>query len=195
MIVVSAVVEGDLDEAVAIRLIRAAGHIPGTVYGKQGLGYIKKKIRNFNQAAQHFHYLVLVDFKDTHLPCPPAVIPLWLPKRSPKMSFRLAVRKLESWIIADRSGLSTFLGIHVDRVPLVPEQVSDPKQFLVNLARSSRISRVRSAFVPESGSTAQVGKLYTSELMRFVKQIWDPHVARRNAPSLDRCMGSLEGLA
>jgi hypothetical protein len=48
--------------------------------------------------------------------------------------------------------------------------------------------------VPESGSTAQVGRLYLSEMRRFVIEVWDAQEARENAPSLNKCLISLEEL-
>ncbi len=79
MAVVNSLVEGDMDEAAAIRIIEAAGHTHGTCFGKKGCGYIEKKIQKFNLTAHHIHYLALVDFMDTKLSCPPEVISRWLP--------------------------------------------------------------------------------------------------------------------
>jgi len=66
-------VEGNLDEAVVIRIIEATGHIPGACYGKKGSGYIRNKIQSFNQTARSIYYLALIDFMDTRLSCPPEV--------------------------------------------------------------------------------------------------------------------------
>jgi hypothetical protein len=74
------------------------------------------------------------------------------------------------------------------------EQLEDPKQELINIARHSRRKQIRSAVVPEAGSTAQVGKLYVSEMMRFIETRWDIQIARTNAPSLNQCLLALEAL-
>ena len=194
MKVVNALVEGDMDEAAVKRIIEAAGHLPGTVYGKRGYGYIREKIGGFNLASQGAHYIALVDFMDTRLSCPPEVISNWLSNRLPNMLFRVVVRELESWLLADRQNLAKFLHIDVAKVPVSPELVHDPKQALVNLARRSRSKRVREALVPQVGSTATVGKLYKSEMISFIQEHWNIVTARGNAPSLDRCLMELERL-
>lgn len=192
MIVVNALVEGRMDEAVAKRIIEAAGHLPGTVYGRKGVDYLKEKLQGFNKASEGTHYLVLVDLMDTKLSCPPKVVALWLPNRSSSMLFRIVVREVESWILADRENIASFLKISITRVPSRPEEIPDPKRALVNLARKSKSVRLRSALIPDKKSTAQVGKLYTSEMTRFIENRWEIESARRNAPSLDRCLKKLK---
>lgn len=194
MAIIHALVEGNLDEAAAFKIIKVSGHTPGTCYGKRGSGYIRSKIQSFNQTARSTYYLALVDFMDTRLSCPPEVITSWLPNRQSKMLFSVVVREIESWLLADRDNLAEFLKIRIDRIPANPEQVYDPKLELINLARRSISPRVRSALVPEIGSTAQVGKLYDSEMRIFIDTLWDIKSARTCAPSLDRCLRRLESL-
>lgn len=194
MAVIHMIVEGLLDEAVANRIIVATNHTPGHCYPKKGFTYIKDKIRDFNKSAITINYLALVDFMDTGLPCPGAVITTWLPYRQPKMLFRVVVREIESWLLADRENIARFLQIATTKVPDRPEEIENPKQFLINLARTSRSKRVRAALVPDERSTATEGRLYTSELSQFVNQHWDPANACRNAPSLERCYKRLQAL-
>lgn len=49
---VSILVEGVVDEAVAARLVELSGHQVGSSLGKQGIGYIRKRIAAFNRAAR-----------------------------------------------------------------------------------------------------------------------------------------------
>lgn len=177
-----------MDEVLANRLIEYAGCVPGTTYGKKGCGYIKKKVGGFNQAAENINYLTLVAFMDTGLSCPPEILSNWLPYPKPGMLLRAVVNELESWLLADRSSLAQFLKINIERIPLDPEAADDPKQTLVNLARKSRSSKIRSALVPDHGSTSSVGKLYPTEMMKYIQDIWDINLAREIAPSLDRCL-------
>jgi hypothetical protein len=194
MSIINTLVEGDLDEAAAWKLVTASHHTPGVCYGKHGWGYIRNKIQGFNQAARALHCLALVDFMDTGLPCAPEVVNQWLPYREPRMLFRVVVRELESWLIADRVNLADFLRVNVSVIPPTPEQLVDPKRELINIARRSTYSRIRSALVPDPRSTAQVGKLYVSEMTQFIEERWDIATARSNAPSLDRCLAALEAL-
>lgn len=181
-----------MDEAAAFKLINAAGHSPGVCYGKKGCGYIKTKIQGFNRAAQSTCYLTLVDLMDTEFSCPPEGIAAWVPRLDPNMLFRVVVPELESWLLADRRNIADFLSVSLVRIPENPEEIQNPKRELVNIARRSRNPRVRRSLVPDSGSTAQVGKLYVSEMNAFINSLWDPNIARRIAPSLDRCLNKLE---
>ena len=194
MALVNMLVEGTLDEEVARRILSHTQHTPGVCYGKRGYGYIKEKLPGFNQAAQSVCYLALVDFMDTGHNCPSEAVAQWLPNPRPRMIFRLVVRELESWLLADRDGLATFLHIRTAAISSNPEQLTDPKREIVNLARRSRSSAIRSAFVPENGSTAQVGRLYQSSMLDFIQTQWNISQARTAAPSLDRCILRLSGL-
>lgn len=194
MSIINYLVEGDIDEAVAVKIIQTAGHTSGVCYGKRGHGYIRAKIQGFNRSVQQVPCLALVDFMDTGLDCAVEVLTRWLPHRHANMFFRIVIREIESWLLADSVNLARFLGINKDRVPTNPEQINDPKLTLVNLARHSKIGKVRTALVPEQGSTAQVGKLYTSEVNKFVRESWNVEAARLNSPSLDMCVRRLEAL-
>ena len=187
-------VEGPLDEAAAAKIIQSTGQEPGDCYGKKGCAVIRDNFKKFNGAARVSPYLAMVDSMDTGLPCPPLIVTTWLPQRNPQMLFRVVVRELESWLLADRESIADFLKISVVKVPLNPEILPDPKQQLVNLARKSRSKSIRDALVPAKGSTAQVGKLYTSEITNFILNYWNPTQARSASPSLDSCLTRLTEL-
>lgn len=187
-------VEGVLDEVVGRRIVADLGGVPGVVYGKRGFGYIRSKIAGFNRGAVHVPMLALVDFMDTRAECPPSAAREWLPKPEAKMVFRLAVPEIEGWLLADRKGVASFLGVPIDKVPLDPEGLSDPKQTLVNLARRSRRNTLREALVPHPGTSAVEGPRYTSELAKFVSNDWDLEAAREVSPSLRTCLERLGGV-
>ncbi len=52
-VIITAAVEGIVDEAVARRLIVHVGGSVGSVYGKSGKTDLRKKIKGYNKAAQH----------------------------------------------------------------------------------------------------------------------------------------------
>ncbi|MCG3199434.1 MAG: hypothetical protein GHCLOJNM_03949 [bacterium] len=191
---INLLVEGYVDETVAARLVELSGHQVGSSLGKQGIGYIRKRLAAFNRAARGGVYLALVDFMDTGMACPPQVVQSWLPDRHPNMILRLAVREVESWLLADREGAARFLAIPIREIPGDPEGIADPKRFLVELARKSKKRGVAEALAPAGGSSAQVGKLYSSELSLFAQESWDPRRARERSPSLDACLKALESL-
>lgn len=193
-VIISATVEGIVDEAVVKRLIAHAGAEPGTVYGKKGKQDLRKTVRRYNEAARHAPWLVLVDL-DADADCAPPFRDQWLPTPAPRMCFRVAVRAVEAWLLADAEALAQFLGVARSRVPAQPETVPDPKQTMVNLARASRRREVRVDMVPGDGSGRQVGPAYTSRMIEFVEKHWRPAVAAKSADSLNRAIRSLKLLA
>ena len=185
-------VEGNLDEAVGRRIVEHTGGVVTETYGKKGAGYIENKITGFNQLAQGTTILALVDLMDTRSECPVEVIEDWLPQPNENMIFRLVVREIESWIMADRAGVARFLGVRKQDIPARPERVKDPKRRLVNVARNSRFSRIKRLLVPAPSSTATEGPAYTSEMQQFVRDRWDLERATERAPSLRRCVRAIQ---
>jgi len=84
------------------------------------------------------------------------------------MYFRVVVRAVEAWLLADRERLSALLSIPSTRIPREPEAVVDPKRIIVELAMHSRQWAVREDMVPRPGSGRAVGPAYTSRLIEFV---------------------------
>src|SRR5262249_45959248 len=100
------------------------------------------------------------------------------------------------WLLADKENLADFLNVSVTKIPTDPEGLKDPKLTLVNLARASRSRSIREALVPAPGSaTAKEGRLYTSEMIRFIQERWDIATARVNSESLNKCCNRLEEMA
>ncbi|NGZ82888.1 DUF4276 family protein [Duganella aceris] len=187
-------VEGYVDATVASRLLAHCDHETGTTYGKQGWNYIAQKINAFDKSLGASGLLTLVDFMDTGAACPGALVQEWLPRPAAAHIFRLVVREIESWILADRRGVADFLGISIVKIPSNPEMIADPKQAMINLARGARSKALREAMVPRSGQAASEGPLYSTELARFIIDHWDPEVAQENSPSLARCIVRLNQL-
>lgn len=185
---VHCLVEGFVDEAVARRLLAISGHQAGVTYGIKGWTYIAQKASDFDRACVNQGLLTLVDFMDTGETCPPAVVRSWVPHRSRLHVFRVVENEIEAWILADREGVAKFLGVALSKIPLTPEKLADPKQYLINVARSSRQRAIREGLVPQQGYSASEGPLYSSEISRFVATDWDAENARRYAPSLDKCL-------
>jgi hypothetical protein len=183
-------VEGDLDEWVARRLVAHVGASCGPVYGKKGISHLRERIQGYNHAAHTRPWLVLVDLDRAD--CPPALRNDWLPHPAPRMCFRIAVRAIEAWLLADRSSLAQFLGVSTSRIPRTPEELPDPKQFLINLASQSRKRAIREGLVPGQGQ--RIGPAYNSYLIEFVRDVWNVTRAASNAPSLQRALHCLQRL-
>lgn len=189
--IISSTVEGIVDEAVVIRLISAVGGIPGPVYGKKGKAHVLSKIEGYNNAAHHRPWLVLVDL-DHEFECAPLFCDHWLPKRAQQMCFRVAVREVEAWLLADQVGIARFLKVAQTNVPHNPDGLSDPKRAMINMARHSRSRVICEDMVPREGSGRLVGPAYTSRLMEFIGGAWSPEEAMNVSDSLHRCVKCLK---
>lgn len=196
MVVISAAVEGLIDEAVVKRLITEVGATVGPVYGKQGKKVLRAGINGYNNAARHRPWIVLVDL-DQEADCAPNLCRAWISQKSPKLCFRVAVREVEAWLLSDRESIARFLSVPVSRVPIDPESELNPKQTMVNLAAKSKRKSIREDMVPRPGSGRSVGPAYTSRLVEFIQSpeaLWRPNHAANHSQSLQRCMRCLEQL-
>jgi hypothetical protein len=188
-VVLTAGVEGIVDEVLLRRLCRSLHVKVGQVYGRGGKSYLLSRIAGYNYSAQFRHWLVLVDL-DSDAECVPKVLPQWLPNPSRLMSLRVAVRQLESWLLADPERIASYLSVPVGRIPSYPDTIPDPKRFIVELARTSRRRAIREDIAPMSGSGQSTGPAYTSRMIEFIQDKnmgWRPEEAIRNSNSLDRC--------
>ena len=79
-------------------------------------------------------------------------------------------------------------------MPDNPDDLDDPKQELINLARRSRRRGIRNEIVPREGSGRVVGPLYTTRMIEFIQDEiggWRPGRALRVSGSLARCIARL----
>jgi hypothetical protein len=190
---ISAAVEGDVDEAVVRKLLAFVHASIGDVFGKQGKSFLRKRIAGYNYAAQHRPWVILVDL-DNDFDCAPLLRSAWLAQPAPYLCFRVAVREVEAWLLADREKIAHFLGVALSKIPLQPESLPDPKTTMVNLAKASRRRDIRQDMVPRPESGRQVGPAYSSRLIEFVSNHWQPDRASEQARSLKRAIHCLEAL-
>jgi len=189
-IVIQAAVEGPVDEVVLGRVVRESGGVLGVVYGRNGKAHLRQRIYGYNNAAAHYPWIVLVDL-DNDAECAPPLREKWLPKPAQHMCFRIAVREVETWLLADREAIARFLGVGLLAIPDSPELLYDPKQMMVTLAGRSRRRNIREDMVPRRGSGRKVGPAYTSRLIEFAGNLWTPSTAALNSDSLRRCLARI----
>jgi len=193
---VSGAVEGLLDEAVLRVLLAHVGLEAGPMYGKRGKAFLRDKINGWNNGARFVPWVVLVDL-DREFDCAPPLTTAWLPRPAAGMRFRVAVRAIESWLLADRDAVRRFLGVRGAAVPPSPDTLADPKGSLVSIASRSRYRNIREGLVPRPGSGRREGPEYTSRLIEFATSAdsgWRPDEAARSSESLRRCLAALRGL-
>ena len=191
---VALLVEGNLDDTVARKIAQFSGHNPTVTYGRRGFGYVRTSIGAFNNTAAGTPLFAIADSMDMPEPCPPVTIVALLPNPHPNTRFRLAVREIESWLLADHINIARFLGVPQSRIPPLPDTILDPKQELIALARTSSKPAVIRLLVPKPGHRGTEGPGYTSELQSFVTHHWDIAAAQARSPSLHRCVLALSTL-
>ena len=193
MAFVTIAVEGNHDEAVALRICNSASVDSGTVYVAGGKSRLDSRLSGYNNAARFSPWFVLRDLNGD-ASCPAELRDTLLPARSPQMLLRIPVRAVEAWLMADRAALSTFLRVPVGSVPPDPESIARPKRSLVDIARQSRNPAIVEDFVPRPGTGREVGPGYTARVIDFVTRTWDPDRAAASAESLRKCLHTLRSL-
>ena len=184
--------EDALTESLISKILRTIPiqYATRTVYNRGGNGYLRQIINGLNNAARGTPFLVGTDLDEYE--CPPALISDWLTQaKHHNLLVRVAVREAEAWVLADRDCFANFLGINVSRVPEDVESLPNPKEALIQLARTSRRRQLRDDICPPLKSTRRVGPNYNARLGSFVSGSWDPTVARLNSGSLDRTINRL----
>jgi hypothetical protein len=109
------------------------------------------------------------------------------------MLFRIVVRAIEAWLLADTAAFSDFFSVAITRLPEKPDHLIDPKRRLVEIVAASTSPSIRRAMLPGKGRR-NVGPGYTATVIEFTMAHWDIPRARQASPSLDRCVEALAAL-
>lgn len=177
------VAEDQLGLAIGRKLI--AGEKSLTIYREEnghGFGVLKRKTPNFQKMGRHMPVLMLTDLDKW--PCASTLIEEWLGEQpNSGFLFRVCVRTVEAWLMADRAAVADLLRIPEANIPLQPDMLPNPKAQLIQLAKRAP-KRVRSALSPIG--TATIGPEYNEMLSDFVEKKWNPIVAAKVSPSLAR---------
>ncbi len=185
--------EDELSEAVAERLVHASSNpwIISVRIRKNGYGYLKSKLSELLKTAKKVPVFLLTDLDLAQ--CAPSLIKDWIGERPipDGMLFRVVVREIESWLLADVEGLSVFLGIPKDRFPEHPETSLDPKQLLLNIVRRYGSRTIKTELLPARNARAGIGIGYNATLTAFVRNEWNPQRAATRSDSLARTMRRL----
>ncbi len=195
MLSITLAVEDVLSERVILRMLTQVRRDLSVtaILGSRGNAYLRGIARGLNKAAQGSGFFLLTD-QDNAEHCPIDIITEWLggDERHANFLFRVAVFELEGWLLADRGAMAEFLSVPLARLPEHADKIADPKQFLVNLARSSNRSNIRDDLVPKPRGTAKVGPNYNGRLAEFIEECWSCKRARNNSASLRRAVQRLE---
>lgn len=185
-------VEDSLSEGVLRRLFKetARPFDVSACYSRGGFGYLKSKASGFNNAAKAVPFVLFTDLD--RYDCAPSLIADWLPHGCHRnLVFRVAVREVEAWLLADRQGLAGYFRVNQVRVPRDPESLIDAKAAVVALARRSTIRAYREDVVPQRRTTVNQGPNYNARLLDFVNQRWNVQAAASVSDSLRRTVDCL----
>jgi hypothetical protein len=182
---INLLVEGATDEMVAKKLLSYIGLELGTCYGRQGKGYIEKNIRGFaNAAVKPYPTLCLIDLDDH--PCPVTYRDHLLNNYNKEaFTLRIAVRCVESWLLADYKTTSQFFNIPIKQLPDPVEACLNPKTELISLVKRFSNRELQKDIVPAENSFARQGPAYVDQISRYLN-VWNINEARKNSPSLER---------
>jgi len=184
------VVEGLPDAAIAVRVLSSVGLAPGRPFITGGKQTLLRRFPGYVNAARFSPWLVVLD-QDDEPGCPGEIVARLMPEPSNHMNLRIAVREIESWILADKRGVASYLGVSAEHLPHRPDDLDDPKAFLVQLAERCRRRQVREALVPRRGSGRKVGPEYATTLAQFAEEQWSVTDAAERSPSLARALDRL----
>lgn len=187
--------EDALSEAIGLRLLAElpAAATPNLLLRKDGSGYLRSRMESWRQLAQRQVVVILTDLDQ--IACPIALQNEWLGNRPAPadLMLRIAVREVESWVLADHYAMRKLIGAK-GTLPPAPDNLSDPKQHLLKLARSAS-RKVRDDLVKETNAVASQGSGYNNRLTAWVRSEWCPERASQRSPSLQRTRNRLNELA
>ena len=170
--------EDELSEAVGIRLVAEASTAceVNLMFRRGGYGYLKTKLDTFCQIARRQPVLLITDLDDGT--CAPELIAQWMGRkaRPDKLLFRVAVREVEAWLLADHQAMKGLLGNKIAALPERPDTLSDPKRTLLKLAKKAPRA-IRNDLIREQGAIALRGLGYNVRLGAFVRDMWNPERA------------------
>lgn len=162
---------------------------------KRGCGNLKKLIPAVtNMAKSGICTMILTDLDNAN--CTPQLIREWFgmpdtyPRIPSEIIFRVAEREIESWLLADRAQLASFLGIASANFASNPDSIPNPKQHLLNVLRSKGRRKIHKDMLP--GKNAHVGPMYNPVLSEFVNSFWDPERASKHSQSSSRSLTALQ---
>lgn len=184
------VFEDEISEFVMVKLAEESKkYFVANSYSEGGFGYIKKNIGGFNEAARGCPFFILTDLDNVD--CAPTLIEDWLGESAhPNLIFRIAVREVEAWLLADIEGFSKFTGLSEANFRDNIEEIADPKAELLQLVKRCRIRKIKEDILPKN-EFAVVGPNYNGRLGEFVMKHWSISRAIKRSDSLKRAMRHL----
>jgi hypothetical protein len=195
--------EDKLSVSVALKLLECTAINLDSliVLPTSGNGYLKIRLDNFCEAARNGQRVFILTDLDK-ISCPPMLLTKWFSNTKwvveqaslKRLLFRVVVREIEAWIMADREGFAQLLGISCNKIQRNIEDIGDPKNYLFKLAKIAN-RNVRQELLIEKRGVASRGPGYDELLTYFVSNHWCPVRASENSPSLKKAIIRIEAWA
>lgn len=180
--------EDRLGQSVLTRILAGVGidTAPWLFNVKSGNGRMRTNVAKYVKLAKLHDVILFTDLDSA--PCPAGLILDWLGStaRPERLHIRVAVREVESWVLADREGVADFLNVPRSIVPRRPDEEADPKRTLLLVAEKSRTRAVREDIVVRRQGQPRQAPNYNLALAPFVADRWDFERAVAASPSLAR---------
>lgn len=190
------VTEDALSECVAEKVVAGANQNLNIAVrmGRKGNGYLRERLPKLVGLSEATPVFMLTDLD--RVECAPTLIEDWTAGHDlpPSLLLRVAVREVEAWLLADRTGFAEFVGAPLNKIPPNPEALADPKQTLLNLVRKHGGREIKNEILPAPHSKSPIGLGYNQTLATFVNEAWDPERAAINSDSLARAQIRLQAL-
>jgi hypothetical protein len=186
--------EDELSEAVVLKMLSERKISRHAVHSlpKSGFGYLKKNVSKFCNAAQNGrNVFVLTDLDNAR--CAPSLLTDWfsLHERPERLLFRVAVREVEAWVMADKRSFSEFLGISPAIIGNEVDSIVDPKSYLLRISERAKAS-IKRELLPRKGVLARQGFGYNEVLGSFVRNHWSSTRAAEHSQSLKKALIRLD---
>lgn len=191
-------VEDDLSFRVATNLIGrvfTTGYSPQRLHSKRagGFGGIRGNLEKYLKLAMRQPVVLITDLD--RYKCAPALIAEWFgdSELSRFLCFRVAVREIESWLMADRTNFAAYLGVSEAKVPREIEKDNDPKARLFSIAKTARRD-IREEIVRRSPTGLAQALGYNDVLSTYVDSNWNMDAAAQQSSSLRKAIDGLSRL-
>jgi len=176
--------EDELSEAIVLRLVSEVGqpHDEVLKLRRGGDGYLKSKMGSWRQIAARQVMIVLTDLDRAK--CLVEFRSRWIadgpiPSR---LVFRIAVREVESWALADHDAMRKLIGAK-GKLPINPDTLSNPKQTLLAFGQAVP-KEIRDDLVKQIDGQLRPGTGYNARLVHWINTSWSPVRAASRSPSL-----------
>ncbi|MDY7524874.1 hypothetical protein [Sphingomonas sp. 10B4] len=140
------------------------------------------------------HPVLLITDLDNRL-CAKSLIDSWFGNLNinVNLKFRVAVREMEAWLLADHHGMRELLGRGGNNIAPNPDGIQNPKEYLLERAKRAP-SEIKNDLVRARGSAAVQGLGYNARLSEFVRTTWSLEQASQRSESLVKAVERLKEL-